>query len=277
MAVDIGDVTNSEVEGRGIFDELMRAGKAQLVEEFDKQRITNNEYANLLLGTVQSAMGQGIQFALQKGIVSRQEELLAEQTKQAIAQTALMTQQLINLAHEDELITAKLLQAAEELTNTQEQGRIFVQQTAKLTGEVLITTKQLAVMDADLLAKAAQTALTNAEVTYSATKNSIGAKQIVKLDGEIALLTQKKFTEEAQTVDTVNGSAVTGVIGKQKALFGKQTDGFDRDAEQKLMKVMFDSWGIRFNSDPATVLPTAFIDAEINKVMTKGRQGIGLT
>ena len=100
--------------------------------------------------------------------------------------------------------------------------------------------KQAADKQAELLAS--QT------LTEAYTLSDLLPAQIDKLAAEIALLGQKKSTEEAQIKDIVDDLAVVGVIGKQKLLYGKQTDGFDRDAEQKAAKMMIDTWAIRVSA-----------------------------
>ncbi len=105
-----------------------------------------------------------------------------------------------------------------------------------------------------------------------------------KTVAEIDLLDQKSVSELAQTFDTVpvgegleqGGYAVAGVIGKQKDLFAKQTDGFDRDAEQKLAKVMVDSWISQIAADNGTdVLGTKLDNDNIGVVITNAMDGIG--
>jgi len=98
-----------------------------------------------------------------------------------------------------------------------------------------------------------------------------------KTSAEVSLLVQKKETELAQVVDTVATGTVTGVIGKQKALFQKQTDGFDRDAEQKIAKILVDTWTIRHSTGTAeNVLEAGLADAEIANVLSKAKAGIGI-
>jgi hypothetical protein len=95
---------------------------------------------------------------------------------------------------------------------------------------------------------------------------------------EVTLLNQKTQTELAQVSDTVNTGAVEGVVGKQKDLFQKQTDGFDRDAEQKLAKIMVDTWSVRMTVDGTGDSATAGInDAEIAAVLAKAKTGINAT
>jgi hypothetical protein len=104
---------------------------------------------------------------------------------------------------------------------------------------------------------------------------------------EIQLLDQKSVSELAQTHDTVpaaSGSlqtasySVSGVIGKQKLLFTAQTDGFARDAEQKLSKIMVDSLIAGIAADNGTVVTGTNLDnTNIGLVISNAMQGIGST
>ena len=117
--------------------------------------------------------------------------------------------------------------------------------------------KQAADKQAELLAS--QT------LTEAYTLSDLLPAQIDKLAAEIALLGQKKSTEEAQIKDIVDDLAVVGVIGKQKLLYGKQTDGFDRDAEQKAAKMMIDTWAIRVSAGAKDgVVPTNMGGSQAN-------------
>jgi len=117
--------------------------------------------------------------------------------------------------------------------------------------------KQAADKQAELLAS--QT------LTEAYTLSDLLPAQIDKLAAEIALLGQKKSTEEAQIKDIVDDLAVVGVIGKQKLLYGKQTDGFDRDAEQKAAKMLIDTWAIRVSAGASKgVVPTNMGGSQAN-------------
>ena len=117
--------------------------------------------------------------------------------------------------------------------------------------------KQAADKQAELLAS--QT------LTEAYTLSDLLPAQIDKIAAEIALLGQKKSTEEAQIKDIVDDLAVVGVIGKQKLLYGKQTDGFDRDAEQKAAKMMIDTWAIRVSAGASEgVVPTNMGGSQAN-------------
>jgi hypothetical protein len=102
-----------------------------------------------------------------------------------------------------------------------------------------------------------------------------------KTTAEVTLLKQKAVTELSQTSDYIphnagmnNTTTVQGIVDKQKGLFQKQTDSFDRDAEQKLAKIMVDTWTVRQTTD-GEVSSTAGVDnAEINRVLSKAKSGI---
>jgi hypothetical protein len=121
----------------------------------------------------------------------------------------------------------------------------------------LLLGKQAADKQAELLAS--QT------LTEAYTLSKLLPEQVSKLAAEIALLEQKKSTEEAQIKDIVDDLEVVGVIGKQKLLYGKQTDGFDRDAEQKAAKMMIDTWAIRVSAGASEgVVPTNMGGSQAN-------------
>lgn len=97
-----------------------------------------------------------------------------------------------------------------------------------------------------------------------------------KNDAEVNLLIQKRETELAQVSDLVSTGTVAGIICKQKALYQKQTDGFDRDAEQKLAKIMVDTWSVRQTTDGALAAPAGIADADIATVLNKAKAGINV-
>ncbi len=90
------------------------------------------------------------------------------------------------------------------------------------------------------------------------------ASQKEKVRAEVTLLGQKANTELAQTSDTVMtsgsgagtflniGSAVAGIVDKQKDLYERQASGYLRDAEQKATKMMLETWSVAASMDKAT-------------------------
>ena len=92
---------------------------------------------------------------------------------------------------------------------------------------------------------------------------------------ETSLLTQKIVTEKAQT--TGIGVDVDSVVGRQKALYLAQTTGFTRDAEQKVAKLMADTWNVRRTTDEGTIADGTNMlnDATVGRAIKKMLEGVG--
>jgi len=91
-----------------------------------------------------------------------------------------------------------------------------------------------------------------------------------KLIAEINLLDARTATEKEQV-------GQDGVIERQRALYKAQTDGFIRDAEQKLAKIMVDSWSVRKTADVGELTPSGLRDSDIQKVIGKAAAGIDVS
>lgn len=100
-------------------------------------------------------------------------------------------------------------------------------------------------------------------------------EQRLKTTEETGLLAQKKITERAQTVGA--GVDDDSVVGRQKMLYKAQTDGFQRDAEQKTAKALIDTWNVRRTTDDATVADGTNMldDATIGRAVSKLLAGVG--
>lgn len=98
---------------------------------------------------------------------------------------------------------------------------------------------------------------------------------LLKIDQETQLLMWKTTTEKAQTIEM--GVDANSVVGRQKDLYKAQTDGFTRDAEQKVAKVMVDSWNVRRTTDEGTVADGTNMlnDAAVGRAVTKLLTGVG--
>ena len=96
-------------------------------------------------------------------------------------------------------------------------------------------------------------------------KGIVGAQR-GKIDQETALLLQKTTTEYAQTDGTweapTDGVPINptlgGVIGAQIALYNKQRDGFDRNAEVAVAKLYADAYAVQRGTDIGAPTPTTF-------------------
>ena len=125
------------------------------------------------------------------------------------------------------------------------------------------------------------TAVLNAAVQYV-----VQGKEVEKLNAEIGLLRQKTVSELANTCNTLptglgfnNTTVIQGSSDRQNKLYEAQTDGFARDAEQKMTKIMVDTWAVRRTTDNDTIASASngLADANIKTVLDKALLGIGIT
>ncbi len=200
--IPLNQLTETTVDGGGVFDQLMRATRAHLDEEYGRNRIRGTEYSQVYLGAMSTAMQHALQFLLEQQRADKQAELLNAQILTEELQQAVLRAQECNL---------------------------------KAEYDNLVETRQ-------------------------------------KIAAETGVLTQKKLTEKAQTVGA--GVDTDSVIGRQKTLYQRQADGFQRDAEQKAAKVLVDTWNVRRTTDEGTVadavnkLDDATIGRAIDKLLT---------
>lgn len=149
--------------------------------------------------------------------------------------------------------------------------------------------KELELLDKQILHTQAETTLTVQKTANAVIENAVLVAQECKLraeydhilaqtlksNQELALLAQKTATEKAQILSV--GVDADSVVGKQKALYQAQTDGFKRDAEQKAAKLLADTWSVRRTTDEGTVADGTNMlnDATVGRAITKLLTGVG--
>ena len=133
--------------------------------------------------------------------------------------------------------------------------------------------------------------LINAQIELANKQVELAEKQLEQADKQLELLEkqielqqaqadlarQKIKTEIAQIADTVDGVAVSGVIGAQVALYKQQRESFLRDAEQKSLKILADTWITRKTIDEGVEVPVNFDTDALNAFTQKVADGIGVT
>ena len=212
-----------------------------------------------------------------------QEVLLVQQTvSKAIKEEDLIDKTILKAAEEILILKEDILMTREQIDKLQaeelnipKQGRLIDAQTAKLLSEDDLVAQQLLKLIAEEALLNKQLTKLVVDITNAGKEGNVLDKQVVKLTEEADLLDRKRASEAAQTADTVDGQPVGGVIGKQKDLYIAQTEGFARDAEQKMAKIMVDSWNVRKSVDANTEADRAALgDYQIASVVSKAAEGI---
>lgn len=272
--------------------------QASLLEQ---QTLTETQNTLKVTADVTTATNQGTLVANQANKVLSEIALIDNQNLTEVQKTALVTGQVAGQTAENSLISQRVLSETQN-TNLISATKLKTDAdaaltTAKATTEAQVVNRvlaEIAKIDQDTLVAAAEklrvdaaTSKTNAEATRVGSENTlIIAKQTTeanvasKVTAEQQLLVQKKETERGQVSDLQSDglTAVDGILGAQRALYTAQKDGFARDAEQKVLKIMLDSWAVAKSTDNinAITIPTELDGPSINTVVTKAKTGIGV-
>lgn len=151
----------------------------------------------------------------------------------------------------------------------------FLSQNQKVAAEIALLEAQTDLVTQQALNAVKEGAVLDAQKCKLDAEFDLIKSQTLKSAGEIALLAQKTATEKAQT--TALGVDEDSVIGKQKALYGAQKEGFTRDAEQKAADLMVKTWMARRTTDEGTVFDSVNMlnDAAIGRAVNKLLSGVG--
>lgn len=118
---------------------------------------------------------------------------------------------------------------------------------------------------------------TNLEIQVLEKELLLKDQQVTRTNKEIEVLEQKRLTELAQVEST--GVDADSIVGRQKALYLAQSEGFKRDAEHKAAQLMLNTWNIRRTTLETTAynFENNLHDACLGAVVNKLCQGIEVT
>lgn len=96
--------------------------------------------------------------------------------------------------------------------------------------------------------------------------------QIQLVASQVMLVNEQVEAQRGQTTDTRrDGLTITGMLGKQKELYGEQIVAYKKDATQKVAKLYSDAWTIGKSMDENFPVPTEFTETSINTVLASLR------
>lgn len=283
MALTIAQLTDNTTTGTGVFDVLMVAMKAHLVEEFQAGRITGQQYSTVYLGALSSVMDRSVEFLLNKDKTDLEAQMIAVQIEKLQVEKQLAEIQVDKAEKESQLIDAQIVLAQQQGTNLALEGTLIPKQGEKIDAEVELIEVQKSKLQNDSLLVQQNTLNAAVESTVLVAQEcklraefDLTQDTRLKTTAETSVLNQKKATEQAQISSA--GIDPDSVIGKQIALVGRQADGFLRDAEQKFLQLMLSTWNTRRTTDENTVADSInqLSDASIGEAVSKAKAGIGI-
>ena len=129
----------------------------------------------------------------------------------------------------------------------------------------------------------------NSKAGYGLTKLKLSTESVTyctaqynltnMLPQQLANIKEQTEAQRAQTLDTrTDGEVVTGVLGKQKALFTQQITSYQRDSEVKASKLFTDAWITMKTIDEGLLPPSGFQNSSLDQVLTalKTNNGLGV-
>jgi hypothetical protein len=184
--IDIENVTNENKTG--IFDKLMVSINENIEKQYLDNRITGSDYATVYLGSIQSALAQSIQFALQ-------EDMVEAQITGIEADNALKADQLLTSQVERNLKTYELENILpEQVLKLQEEIDLLQTQDSEL---LLDGIKKRLIMDEEIESANKQQLLVDSQIKAAHTDRVLKDKQAAKLGMDNVM----KTAETARTAD----------------------------------------------------------------------------
>lgn len=287
----VGVDSTDPVLGTGYFDKLMIAAKEHLTREYTEQRITGDTYAQAYIAMMQGVLQTASNFLVASYNANEQHELTKEELARIRAQTENIQQQTLNLTAEysnitkqGQLIDAQTITQEAQATNINEDTKVKTEQIDHMREQVALMIQQTLTETEQTKLVAANTAVATSQKTLVDNQASTEEEQAKLVTANAALATsnkeltdQRKATEEANVKDTVNGSAVAGVLGRKNALADEQVKAFKVDKVAKAVKSITDGFAVVQTSDVAPdAVPEAYskpyLDPEVKGLIDLAKQ-----
>jgi hypothetical protein len=223
------DLTTGVVGGTGTFDALMKSMKAHLAEEYEKGRITGEQFSKVYMGGLESALGNAVQFLLGRD-QSYWQAVTAQLNAQA-ARAAVVTARV-------QLETAKVQLQATRL------------EAKKSKAEYALTKMKIS-------SESAAYCIAKYNLEYILPANL----KMIQEQAETA----RAQTSNTRT----DGTPIAGSVGKQVELYDQQITSYKRDSEVKVAKLFTDAWITQKTIDEGLLAPPGFTNSSLDGILTK--------
>jgi hypothetical protein len=295
--VTIKMLTEVNLEGQGVFDQMMAAIDIHINREFKENRITGDQYATVYGGTLAVVLGQAVNFTLQKDM-ARWQAIAAQMAARKAEIDAVTARVLLektkfeaaNAQFQMENSKATVALTKMSIANVNGQHLLLMSQVEeqryKVDNLLEITKDQQLYTLETLMPDQHEMLLEQIESERSKTLNTrtdggiisgLVGKQRAMIQEQIDLIQEQIESERSKTLDTrTDGTVVVGQVGKQKDLVDEQIDSFIKDAKYKTAKLYFDGFITQYTILDSTPVPTEMTQAEINEVLVANRTYVGL-
>lgn len=218
---------DGSLAGTGVFDVLMGTVNVHIQKQYDDNRLSGTEFAQVYLGALQATLAQSVAYLT----AFQQAEMIAEQVKSEIKNNevgGLIDLQKQKLQEEIDLVIAQTAGAYENIKATTQdtvrQNALNTKQVIKVAADTDVSEKQALEIARDTLRK-------DAESTSQVLATDAGAALKSAQITEINLESLRKDSESEKKV----------------VLMQAQADGFGHDAKSKLLKQMTELFSVGYS------------------------------
>jgi len=275
VKLNISDLTTEVPDGPGVFDVMMKSIKNHIQEEYEENRITGEEYTKAYITASIDYRTSNIMPA-ELSQINKNIETTEAQRQLTLANKLIADYNLESVLPANVDQTTKQTTQIEQTTvgltyrNTDilpEEKRQLIYQTDHVMRS---NVEKLEFEVSDLLPQQRDNLIKDAAI-----KDYQLSSTLVQ---QLALLKEQTEVQHAQTKDTrIDGSPVTGAVGKQKDLYSQQIDSYKKDARYKVGKMYLDSWITQKSLDEGLNAPNQLTNANIDAVLASLRSDNILT
>lgn len=205
-ASDLTKITDQEnLVGSGVFDALMTTVSQHLAREYNEDRLTGSDYANVYAQSIASVMSISAQYLINASQLNKQSELTNEQIylvqkqqTQIDKQNAIIDQQLVNLQQEVQNLKAQETKISkdsalieQQILNMQQEVVNLQSQKIKIDKDALLTDEQILSVQQDVLVQKAQ-------ISKLAKDEALTDEQILRIQEEVKNIEQQGKNLEQQ-------------------------------------------------------------------------------
>lgn len=281
--ITLDDLTETTLDGEGVFDRLMKSVDLHIQREFKDNRITGDQYAKVYNDLVGGVLSTATQFTLSKDkaywdtlAAQMQARIVDIQTKQALVELSrarIEAGKLVYEMHQSEaeyaLTKAQIANADAQYCLTKKQETLLDEQVEKERAQT-IDTRTDGTKVSGLIGKQKESMVLDIDTKTYALGNT--------LPMQLALISEQREAERAKTLDTrTDGGVVVGSVGKQKDLYTQQIDSFIKDAKYKTAKMYLDGWITQKTLDEGLLAPNELTNTNVDAVLASLRGTNNLT
>lgn len=272
VPITVEELTDGTVNGEGSFDKIMTSNKAHLLEQYEKGRITGDQFSKAYIELTTAAMSAGVQIVLGRDQTYWQAQLVRMQGRRAeieaitaMVQLEVTKAQLAAARTQAELVNAQYVQTAMQIARESANYQLTTEQIALTVSQRLGVDKEVEINDYKLdniMPQELATLVQQVQVLFA-------QETLVKEQGE---------AQRGQTMDVRNDgiTPILGNMGKQKELYTQQIDSYKKDAEQKVGKMYLDGWLTQKTLNEDLLAPTQLTNTNIDAVLQSLRTSHGL-